>query len=188
MTRLQRSTPPSPEGARREGGWSRGKRIATRGRLRVDVGPPAAPRAVGPRRRPNIAIGTGPNNSSAGARRAVSSALLTKAPAGSVNLASPVQAIGGSVGQRGLPPRGRCRAGGCRRGSRGHDPVEVGAGFPLRGHRTAPRERRAYLELIDYHLEVGDEIGAEGILERAATHLPRDTKRLRYVASPPCAI
>ena len=47
--------------------------------------------------------------------------------------------------------------------------------------RANPRERRVYLELIDYHLEVGDEIGAEGILERAATHLPRDAKRLRYV-------
>ncbi|MYA00731.1 MAG: hypothetical protein F4Y35_02995 [Chloroflexi bacterium] len=47
--------------------------------------------------------------------------------------------------------------------------------------RANPQERGAYLELIDYYLEVGDEIGAEGILERAATHLPRDAKRLRHV-------
>ena len=44
-----------------------------------------------------------------------------------------------------------------------------------------PRERGAYLELIDYHLQMGDEIGAEGILKRAVTHLPRDAVRLRHV-------
>ena len=47
--------------------------------------------------------------------------------------------------------------------------------------RANPRERGAYLELIDYHLQVGDEKGAEGILKRAVTHLPRDAVRLRHV-------
>ena len=55
----------------------------------------------------------------------------------------------------------------------------------LRAYQAAlganPRERIVYLELIDYHLEVGDERRAEEILEQAVTHLPRDEKRLRHV-------
>ena len=47
--------------------------------------------------------------------------------------------------------------------------------------RANPQERGAYLELIDYYLEVGDEKGAEGVLERAVTHLSRDAVRLRHV-------